>query len=167
MAENYLTLWENSMERWLSKSLFLVTLTTTSFVFVTLGWGAKANTPPILEVKDTEVTSYAESVLQMEPKRQKAFEEIKQLIGDKEIPKIVCNDPKSIDTLPGKAKNVAVSYCNSSQEIVTTHNLTIDRFNQITLEIQKNNDLKRKVYNTLIRLQKESAEKQEASKKPK
>lgn len=153
------------MERWLSKSLFLVTLTTTSFVFATVGWDVKADTPPILEVKETEVTNYAESVLKMEPKRQQAFEEIKQLIGDKKIPKIVCNKPKSMDSLPNKAKNVAVNYCNSSQEIIATHNLTIERFNQITVEIQNNNSLKRQVYNALIRLQKEAAEKKEESQK--
>uniref|UniRef100_UPI003EB95F2A DUF4168 domain-containing protein n=1 Tax=Okeanomitos corallinicola TaxID=3231550 RepID=UPI003EB95F2A len=148
----------NSIEHQLSTSLVLATLTSASFIFATLGWSAKANTP-ILKVSSTEVTSYAESVLEMEPKRQEAFEEIKKVIGSKEVPKIVCNDSKSMNSLPGKAKDIAISYCNDSQTIVESKKLTIERFNEITMETQNNSDLKRQIYNTLIRLQKESAAK--------
>lgn len=165
MQENYLVLVGNSIERKLSTSLVLVTLTSASFIFATLGWSAKANTAntPILKVSSTEVTSYAESVLEMEPKRQEAFEEIKKVIGSKEVPKIVCNDSKSMNSLPGKAKDIAISYCNDSQTIVESKKLTIERFNEITMETQNNSDLKRQIYNTLIRLQKESATKAGAS----
>jgi hypothetical protein len=162
MQENYLIAVKNSLENKLSQSLILATLTTTSFIFATLGLSAKANTPNFT-ISNTEVTNYAESVLEMEPKRQTAFEEIKKLIGGKEIPKIVCNDPKSMNSLPGKAKDIAVNYCNESQKIVEQNSLSIDRFNQITVETQNNNDLKRQIYNTLIRLQKEQAAKQGAS----
>ncbi len=49
---------------------------------------------------------------------------------------------------------MAVNYCNRSQQIVQSNGLSIDQFNNITLQLQNNEDLKRQIYNTLIRLQK-------------
>ncbi|NES99272.1 MAG: DUF4168 domain-containing protein [Sphaerospermopsis sp. SIO1G1] len=159
MQENYLVYLGNFFKHQLSKSLLVTTLTGASFLFFTYGWSATANDAPTVKVTNVEVTNYAKSVLEMEPKRQKAFEEIKKVIGGKEIPKIVCNDSKSMNSLPGKAKNIAVSYCNDSQQIVESQNLSIERFNEITMATQNNNDLKRQIYNTLIRLQNESLSK--------
>jgi hypothetical protein len=134
------------------------TLTAASLIFGIGGLYTKADAQTVT-VNNTEVINYAQSVLKMEPKRQQAFEEIKKLIGEKEIPKIVCNDPSSMNSLPNQAKDIAVNYCNGSQTIVAENNLTIERFNQITLEIQTNSDLKRQIYNTLLRLQNESRSK--------
>jgi Domain of unknown function (DUF4168) len=139
-------------------NLLFGALTTASLVSTTFGFSIKANAqaPAVNSVNNVEVTSYAQAVLAMEPARQQAFEEIKKLIGGGEIPKIVCNDSKSMNGLPNKAKDIAVNYCNRSQKIVEDNGLTIDRFNKITMEVQSNNNLKRQVYNTLIRLQKTS-----------
>ena len=137
----------------LPRNLLFGALTTASLVSATFGFSVKANAQAPT-VNNVEVTSYAQAVLAMEPARQQAFEEIKKLIGGGEIPKIVCNDSKSMNSLPNKAKYIAVSYCNHSQKIVEDNGLSIDRFNKITMEVQSNNSLKRQVYNTLIRLQK-------------
>jgi hypothetical protein len=103
---------------------------------------------------NTQINSYAQAVLSMEPARQNAFEEIKKLIGNGEIPKIVCNDSNSINGLPRKAQDIAVNYCTHSQKIVQDNGLSIDQFNKITIELQNNDILKQQVYNTLLRLQK-------------
>ncbi|WP_413173924.1 DUF4168 domain-containing protein [Anabaena azotica] len=151
MRENFFVIFRNRIEPILSGSLAFATLTTASLIFTTsLSFKADAQA---VTVNNTEVTNYAQSVLAMEPKRQQAFEEIKKQIGGKEIPKIVCNDPNSMSSLPNKAKDIAIEYCNHSQKIVEDHGLSIERFNQITLEIQNNNDLKKQVYNTLLRIQ--------------
>jgi hypothetical protein len=152
MWENFLVIFRNRIEPILSQSLAFATLTTASLIFTTLSLSFKTDAQT-LTVNHTEVTNYAQSVLAMEPKRQQAFEEIKKLIGGKEIPKIVCNDPNSMSSLPNKAKDIAVEYCNHSHKIVEEHGLSIDRFNQITLEIQNNNALKNKVYDSLLRIQ--------------
>ncbi|TAF05933.1 MAG: DUF4168 domain-containing protein [Nostocales cyanobacterium] len=157
MQENYFVVLQNSFKRYLSHSLVFATLTTASLVFGTLGFSSTSNAQTSV-VNNTEIDNYAKSVLAMEPSRQKAFGEIKGLIGGGEIPKIVCNDPNSIKSLPPKAKTIAVNYCNESQKIVEKHSLTIDRFNQITVEIQNNAALKQQVYKTLIRLQEEAAD---------
>ncbi|MBK1987725.1 DUF4168 domain-containing protein [Sphaerospermopsis aphanizomenoides BCCUSP55] len=162
MREIFFVLVRNQIKPILSGSLVFATLTTTSLIFTSLGLSHKANAQT-LTVNKTEVTRYAQSVLTMEPKRQKAFEEIKKLIGGTEIPKIVCNDPNSINSLPNKARGIAVEYCNNSQQIVEDNGLSIERFNQITLEIQNNNDLKKEIYNTLLKIQNTPKPKTDAS----
>ncbi|WP_071191482.1 DUF4168 domain-containing protein [Trichormus sp. NMC-1] len=158
MPENYFVFFPIPIQRILSHSLVFATLTSASVIFSTLGLSPKAAAQSIT-VNNTEVTNYAQSVLKMEPDRQQAFDEIKKLIGEKEIPKIVCNDSRSMNSLPSKARDIAVNYCNRSQKIVENHGLSIERFNAITLEIQNSSDLKRQVYNTLLRLQKDSEKK--------
>lgn len=142
----------NRFPQMLSQSLILGIITTTTLISITftINTTAFAQTPTI---SSTEVTNYAKAVLAMEPVRQQAFEQIKKLIGGKDIPKIICNEPNSVTFLPGKAKDIAIKYCNDSQKIVESNELTTERFNQITVEIQKNNPLKKQLYNTLLRLQ--------------
>jgi hypothetical protein len=144
-----------SLQRKLSQSLFYGAIATVGVVASGLVWNTKveAQTPA---VNDTEVNSYAQAVLAMEPARQKAFEEIKQLIGGGEIPEIACSKANTINALPSQARDIAANYCNYSQEIVKKSGLDSDRFNKITVEIQNNNDLKRQIFKRLIDLQKVS-----------
>ncbi|MBD2597257.1 hypothetical protein BCD64_19890 [Nostoc sp. MBR 210] len=143
----------DALENLLPKNFFFGVMASVSLLASTLTFTAKADaqTPT---VNNNEIVSYAQAVLAMEPSRQQAFSEIKKLIGGGEIPQIVCNDPKSINNLPRKARDIAVNYCNRSQKIVEENGLSIERFNKITMEIQNDNNLKRQIYNTLIRLQK-------------
>lgn len=103
-------------------------------------------------VTNTELTNYARAVLVMEPVRQTAFTEIKQIIrGD--VPPIVCHRPQSLNALPRNARKIAVNYCNRSKQIVESNGLTINRFNAITVNLQNNSSLKRRIHNELIRIQ--------------
>ncbi|WP_017654301.1 DUF4168 domain-containing protein [Fortiea contorta] len=141
------------LQQKLSQSWRYGIFTTVGVVATALVWNTKvvAQIPPVSE---NEVNSYAQAVLAMEPARQKAFEEIKKLIGGREIPKIVCSEANSMNGLSSQAKDIAVNYCNRSQKIVEENGLSSDRFNKITLEIQSNNELKRLIFNRLIYLQK-------------
>ncbi|HLO88286.1 MAG TPA: DUF4168 domain-containing protein [Nostocaceae cyanobacterium] len=103
---------------------------------------------------NTEILNYAQALLEIEPVRQEAFEKIKTAINGREVPEIVCNKPSSINGLSGEVKKIAVEYCVNSQKIVEKYGLTSEIFNKITVEVQSNNELKRQVYNTLLRLQK-------------
>lgn len=103
-------------------------------------------------VSNTEVTKYARAVLVMEPVRQTAFNEIKKMIrGD--IPPIVCHKSKSLNALPDNARKVAINYCKRSKEIVESNGLTINRFNAITVNLQNDSNLKRRIHNELLRIQ--------------
>ena len=106
---------------------------------------------------DTDVTNYAQAVLEMEPVRQTAFDEIKKLIGSEDIPPIVCHKPESLDALPGNARKIAVNYCSQSQKIVESNLLSIARFNAITVDMQNNPNLKTQIQNELLRIQNASS----------
>ncbi|MDH6059621.1 DUF4168 domain-containing protein [Chrysosporum bergii ANA360D] len=146
------------------RQVFCGILATASLVTSSMFLDSQTNAQtPIInnQVNNTDIISYAQAVLAMETPRQQAFDEIKKLIGGGEIPKIICSDANSINSLPRQVKDIAITYCENSKKIVEDNGLTIDRFNTITIELQNNNNLKRQVYNTLIRLQKspESREK--------
>ncbi|MEH2139201.1 DUF4168 domain-containing protein [Nostoc sp.] len=146
---------QSSRKRILCQSFFFGAIATASVISNAFSLNSKvySQTPPPI-ANNTQINSYAQAVLAMEPARQNAFEEIKKLIGNGEIPKIVCNDSNSINGLPRKAQDIAVNYCNRSQKIVQDNGLSIDQFNKITIELQNNDILKQQVYNTLLRLQK-------------
>ncbi|WP_315787277.1 DUF4168 domain-containing protein [Fischerella sp. JS2] len=139
--------------RMLSKITFFRFLTIASFVSSILVFSSTANAQSP-QLNNTDIVNYSRVLLRIEPERQQAFDKIKKIIGDREIPKIVCNEPNSFKSLPSEARDVAVNYCNRSQQIVESNGLSIDKFNNITLQLQNNEDLKRQIYNTLIRLQK-------------
>jgi hypothetical protein len=138
----------------LSQSLLVGAIVSSSLVSSTLLFSSNANAQSPQSVNPNELRSYAKAMLTMEPQRQQAFDEIKKIIGNGEVPKIVCNDNNSFSSLPNKAKDIAVNYCKRYQKVVEDNGLTINRFNLITTQVQNNEDLKRQMYNILIRLQK-------------
>ncbi|MHC5595545.1 MAG: DUF4168 domain-containing protein [Nostoc sp.] len=144
-----------SRKRILCPSFFFGAIATVGVISNGFSWSFKADAQtPSPIVNNTEINSYAKAVLAMEPARQNAFGEIKKLIGNGEIPKIVCNESNSFNGLPKKAQDIAKNYCAHAQEIVEQNGLSIDNFNKITLELQNNNiSLKEQVYNTFLRLQ--------------
>jgi Domain of unknown function (DUF4168) len=137
------------------KSLFWGTVTTLGVITTVFlcGSPAKAQNLP----SDAEMTSYAKAMLAMEVPRQQAFDEIKKLVGGNEVPKIVCNDSSSMNNLPGKARNIAVNYCNQAKKIVEDNGLSIDRFNRMTVEVQNSKKLQGDMTTILIKLQKTPA----------
>lgn len=143
------------LQKTLCHPLILATITSASLISGTFGLNSKvaAQTP---NISNTELTNYAKAVLIMEPSRQQALKTIKEIVGGEDIPKIECNNPTSLNTLPKKARDIAVNYCSRSQKIVEDMGFTITQFNKITLDIQNNSDLKRQLYNILLRLQKNS-----------
>lgn len=139
----------------LGQSLFFV-ISTAGFVSSTTLFSSKveAQSPPP-SVSNSELDKYAKAVLAMESGRQQAFDEIKKILGTGDIPKIICNEPSSLNGLPAKAKDIAVNYCSRSQKIVEDNGLTIQRFNDITKQLQNDESIKKQMYNTLLRLQKQ------------
>lgn len=141
--------WEQTLSRTLSYSVLAAAGLVASALIVS----GKANAQTPQPVNRNEIISYAQAVLGMEPARQQAFDEIKKIMGEQEIPKIICNDPKSISSLPKKAQDIAVNYCQRSQKIVQENGLSVERFNRITIDIQNDDNLKRQISNTLLDLQ--------------
>lgn len=104
-------------------------------------------------VTDEEVVSYARSVLAIEPLRQAAYEEIKQITGSANVPPITCHPPSSLNDLSDEVREIAVGYCNEAIAIVESNNLTISRFNAITVAHQSDPDLSSRIQQAILRLQ--------------
>lgn len=113
------------------------------------------NTAQAVDLSPQELVNYAKVLLAIEPLRQSTYDDIKGILGSRsrKVPNIVCSQPSSFRELPGNARQIAINYCNSSREIVRSHELTIERFNQITTIVQSDPGLKRRVQNAMIQLQ--------------
>lgn len=125
---------------------------------------AQSARPPILnaDVSNDEVTNYAKAVLEMEPLRQQAYNDVKQLVGAGDVPPIVCFQEKSMQNLPTNARPVVERFCNRSKEIIEKYfganQAGSQRYNDITTAISGDNppnpSLQQRIQNELIRLQK-------------
>lgn len=155
------TLLNSSQVRWnqiLSKSLLVGTI---SAAGVFAGWmpGLPGHSPTLVfgtaaqaqDIGNEEITRYARAVLAMEPKRLEAYNEIKGMVGS--VPPVVCNETKSINTLPGSLRVIAVNYCDQAKKIIETNGLTVARFNDITLNQKADPALKQRIQLELLRLQ--------------
>ncbi|ELR98904.1 DUF4168 domain-containing protein [Gloeocapsa sp. PCC 73106] len=104
-------------------------------------------------VDEQQINMYAQAALEIETHRQRAYQEIQTILG-KTPPPIVCNQPRSYNSLPAAAEKVAISYCQTSENIVEKSGLTVTEFNQITQKISEDQELERRVQNVIIELQK-------------
>jgi hypothetical protein len=103
------------------------------------------------EISNQEITSYARSLLAIEPRREKASREIKVIVGS--VPRVVCNESSQINRLPGNSRGIVVNYCDEAKKIIETNGLTVNRFNQLTLLQQANPAIKQRIQAELLRLQ--------------
>lgn len=104
------------------------------------------------EISNEEITIYARSVLAIEPRRDRAYNEIKGIVGGS-VPRVVCNETQEINRLSGNVRGIAVNYCQQAKKIIETNGLTVSRFNQLTLLQQANPAVKQRIQAELLRLQ--------------
>jgi hypothetical protein len=106
------------------------------------------------EFSDEQITKYARAVLEIETRRQQAYQKIQAIMGQSP-PEIVCNQPETFRNLPREAQKVAVDYCTSSKKVVEKSGLTVAEFNNITTKVQTDPELKRRIQNAIIRIRQE------------
>ena len=105
-------------------------------------------------IGEEEIKKYAQTAIEIEKNRQQTYEKIKKMFPDSDnIPKIVCNDPKSFNSLPANAKKIADNFCKRSQQIVESNGLSVERFNKITEASNKDSIIKQKIYEALLKEQ--------------
>ncbi len=95
-----------------------------------------------------QVTQYAKAVLQIEPVRQEALAEAKQLMGGN-VPSNVCRQ----SSVPNAVDSVCKTFLSRSAEIIKSSGLTIGGFNQMTMRLQKDSGLRDRMRQELIRQQ--------------
>ncbi|NJN86527.1 MAG: DUF4168 domain-containing protein [Leptolyngbyaceae cyanobacterium SL_7_1] len=102
-------------------------------------------------VSDEEVQRYARSLLAIEPIRQSAHAEIRRIMRVEEVPPIACHRPTN--RLPRNIRQIAQNYCDQALEIVDRNDLTITRFNTITVNLQNDPNLAARVQAVIRQLQ--------------
>jgi hypothetical protein len=105
------------------------------------------------DFSNTQVTNYAKAVLEAEPLRQTALNDMKQAIGSGDVPQIVCDKQETFNSLPENARNVASNYCNEYGTIVRKYFNSFEQFNQITRNVQNDPNLKKRIQDEMVRLQ--------------
>ncbi len=114
-------------------------------------FGAIANAQQTFS--DDDIQAYAQSILEIEPIRRRAYDEIKRLLGSADVPPIACHRPSSFNSLDRNIRQIAVNYCHDSMQIVERIGLPSERFNAITTALQSDSALANRVQQELIQLQ--------------
>lgn len=104
-------------------------------------------------VSDADIRSYARAVLSIESRRQAAFQAMQQILPNRQVPNIRCDERSSLNGLPREARQIAVDYCTESQQVVQDAGLTTEEFNRITAAQQSDSNLAERIRQELIRLQ--------------
>lgn len=115
---------------------------------VNLGQAAMAQS-----ISADEEQRYARSLLAIEPIRLAAYDEIKRILNNRDVPSIQCHRPNSLNRLDQSIRQIAINYCNQAIDIVEENGLTIGRFNAITTNLQNDPDLAARIRDLIILIQ--------------
>lgn len=120
------------------------------FHLFAIGQPAAAQTPSI---PDEDVMRYARAILDIEPIRQEATEELSSILETDSLPPVECNNASSYRGMSREARQVVVDYCNQSRVIVEGYELSIRQFNLITEQQRTNRTLRNRIQQELMRMQ--------------
>lgn len=148
---------QGSMQRLLLQALIVGLISTVGSVLEvnprSESWVSVGRAVYAQDVSASEVQSYARSVLAIEPIRQAAYNKIKQITGSQDVPVVACHRPSSLSNLPENIRDIAIDYCNQAIAIVEQNDLTITRFNQITVAHQSNQGLSSRIQQAINQIQ--------------
>jgi Domain of unknown function (DUF4168) len=100
-----------------------------------------------------KIAAYAESILEIEPIRAAAYENMK-IESEGKPPQVACNRQETVSRLRGNIKKIAVQYCTDSKKVVEENQLTVQEFNALTQQVQESPEVNKQVQSELIRLRK-------------
>lgn len=156
-----------NLNRLLSRTLIVAALSATGLVG---GWipELSGKSPSLVfngaayaqeQFSAQEITSYAKAVLQIEGLRVQSYQEIKQEVqrnnSEETVPPIVCNETSNINRLDRNIREIAVNYCSLATEYIERNDLTVSRFNEITMAQQNDPAFRERIKEELIRIQQE------------
>lgn len=103
-----------------------------------------------LAQNDDEIARYVQAAREIESSRQRAYNQIKGIIGG-QVPSFACNQrPGSLNALPaGEARNIADRYCDEAESIVKKYGFTNESFNAITRRRPSDPELERRIQEAL------------------
>jgi hypothetical protein len=123
------------------------------------------------DISSDQITSYAASVLEMDPYRTEAYTKIKNLLSDIEhdmsAVDLSCAGSANLSQLPrnlrSEVRTIIVDYCNRASRIVQNNGLTVTQFNAITAAYPQDPGLAEQIRTALIQIQQQSAPDAEAA----
>lgn len=104
------------------------------------------------DFNEEQINRYAQAVLKIENHRLQSYQEIQDIMGNSP-PEITCNQSNTLGSLPQKAQKIAITYCLNAKKIAEDSGLTDEQFNTITVRLQSDQDLKQRIHNAMIRIQ--------------
>ncbi len=152
MLNSTLSSW-NPLSQLVPRSALIATL---SVIGLVSGWVPSLSRDLSTFVFDTatyaqstaQVTNYAKAVLNIEPVRKAHFEQVKRQMGGT-VPGNICRQSSS----PSSVKAICNEFYRRSAEIIKNSGLSIGEFNQITRQVQTDQEVKARVQQELVRQQ--------------
>ncbi len=94
---------------------------------------------------ERQLMSYARSAVEIEFLRVETVGRIQDATGDETVPPIACTELDDSPDLESGVREVVVSFCDRSVEIVRANGLTVKEFGEITRLRQENPDFDRQI----------------------
>lgn len=104
-------------------------------------------------VPDSQVRSYAQTLLDIERLRQTATQQIQGVLGPQaQIPRDTCNE-LNIRNVQREIRQIVVDFCTQSSEVAGQNQISTSDFNAITEALPSNPDLANRIRQEMIRIQ--------------
>lgn len=95
-----------------------------------------------------QITKYARAVLQMEPVRQTAYQEVRRILKGS-VPGDVCRQ----GSVPRSVKDICSRFYTRSAQIILNNGLSIGEFNEMTRRLQGDAGLRSRIQQEMRRQQ--------------
>jgi Domain of unknown function (DUF4168) len=129
--------------------LSLSTSAITLGIIPEINWQNKAlnisNQAVAQNVSDEDLKKYAQAAIEIEGIRKTTLSNIESIVSKIKPNQLNCNQSENFNQLPENARNMALNYCNQSENIVKKYGLNNTQFNQIHQQVRQNPTLKQKL----------------------
>lgn len=104
-------------------------------------------------VPDSQIRSYAQTLLDIERLRQTANQQIQGVLGPQaQIPRDTCHE-LNIRNVQREIRQIVVDFCNQSAQVAGQNQISTSDFNAITEALSSNPDLANRIRQEMIRIQ--------------
>lgn len=99
-----------------------------------------------------EITNYAKAGYEVELLRREVYQKIKTIINEPPG-NIACDQEETLEDLNPNVREITESFCNQTIEIVERNNLTVDRYNELKANYDRQGSFYQQVQSVLLKLQ--------------
>lgn len=111
---------------------------------LTMGYSVHAQS-----ISDADLRRYAQAATAIENLRISTVSKIQSAIGQSTPPALSCHQPGNFNQLPENARNMAMEYCQQSEQIVRNNGLSVNQFNQIHQQVKQDSALQQRLKSLL------------------